>query len=101
MEEYFRLLIPIDKDLFEIGRDIGKIYTDFGLPIDMAIEHLVESNHIVNDKRSKVQVLSGAQNWLIEHRMNSNATEKAINRQRKSNMQTMLAFIKTGESGIY
>lgn len=101
MEEYYRLVWPIDEHLFKMGRDIGRIYTDFGLPIDMALEHLVKSNHIADDKRSKVQVLSGAQNWLIEHRRNSSATEKALDRQRKSNMQTMLAFIKTGESGIY
>lgn len=101
MSDEFGLLLPIDKQLFDMGIKIGKLYTDFGLPIDMGIDHLVKNNWLPDDKRCKVQVLFGAQNWLIEHRRNSNATDKAIERQRKSNRQTMDAFIKTGESGIY
>jgi hypothetical protein len=94
-------LLPIDRKLFDMGKQIGKIYTDFGLPIDMGIDHLVQSNHIANDKYQKAQVLFGAQSWLIEHRRNSNATDKALDRQRRANMTAMYSFLKTGESGIY
>lgn len=95
MDEFAEYLIPIDQRLFDMGVEIGKIYTDFGLPIDMALEK------IKGDKRTKAQILFGAQNWLIQHRRNSAATEKALERQRKINVQTMRSFIRTGESGIY
>lgn len=94
-EQFIGYLVPMNEELFELGIKIGKIYTDFGLPIDMALEK------IKGDKKAKAQILYGAQNWLIEHRRNSSATDKALDRQRKINIQTMEAFIKTGESGIY
>lgn len=86
-----------DKDhrLQDIGKRIGQIYTDHGLPIDMALERLDMT------KQQKLAVLSGAQNWLIEHRLNSNATDTALERQRKANRDALHRFIKSGETGIY
>jgi hypothetical protein len=89
--------IASDKDnqLFDIGVKIGKIYTDHGLPIDMALDRLSRSFE------QKIAILSGALSWLIEHRRDSGATDKALDRQRKSNCEAMSRFIKTKETGIY
>jgi hypothetical protein len=84
-----------DNKLFDIGVEIGKIYTDHGLPIDMALDRLQYP------KEQKIAVLVGAQNWMVQHRRNSNATDKAIERMRKANVETMHRFITTGETGIY
>lgn len=89
------LALPNADQLQQVGIKVGKTYTDFGLPIDMALERL----NI--DKKQKLCVLFGAQNWLIQHRKNSNATDKALNRQRKTNREVLSSFIKTGEVGVY
>lgn len=81
--------------LHELGVKIGKLYTDFGLPIDIALDRLPHT------KDQKIAILSGAQWWLVEHRRGSGATDKALDRQRKANRQAMESFIKTGESGVY
>ncbi len=91
----FAVINDVDDSLFNMGITIGKIYTDMGLPVDMALDKLSY------DKDQKIAILAGAQNWLVEHRRNSGATEKAIERQRETNVKTMNAFIKNGESGIY
>ncbi len=82
-------------DLFDLGIKIGHLYTDFGFPIDMALDRLEYS------KEQKIVVLVGAQNWLINHRRNSNATDKAIERQRRVNREVLDRFINKGESGVY
>lgn len=84
-----------DKKYQTVGIEIGKLYTNHGLPIDLALERLDLS------KSQKIAVLAGAQNWLIEHRRNSDATDKALDRQRASNREAMERFIKTGETGVY
>lgn len=89
------LMLPNADQLKEVGIKIGRVYTDFGLPIDMALDRL-ELN-----KKQKLCVLFGAQNWLIQHRKNSNATDKALDRQRKINRDALNRFIKTGEVGVY
>lgn len=93
--ELLEALASDDGSLQELGVKIGKIYTDFGLPIDMALERLD------NTKQQKIAILAGAQSWLIEHRRNSSATDKALDRQRKVNRDAMDSFINKGESGIY
>lgn len=77
------------------GTSIGKLYTDHGFPIDMALARVP----LTKDERAVV--LLWAQHWLIEHKRNSGASEKAIERQRATNRRTYTAFISTGESGIY
>jgi len=84
-----------DDQLLNFGTKIGKLYTNYGLPIDMALAQLDCT------QEQKVSVLIGAQNWLIEHKRNSGATDKAISRQRKTNVDTMEHFISEGETGIY
>lgn len=80
----------------ELGLIIGKLYTDHGLPIDMAFDRLPDIS-----KDDKVVILTSAHSWLIDHKRNSGASEKAIERQRKSNLDSMERFLKTGEVGIY
>lgn len=92
------LLEAISKDdgsLQELGIKIAKLYTDHGYPIDMSLDKLDHS------RIQNIAILFGAQQWLIEHKRNSGATDKAIERQRKSNRETMKSFIETGETGIY
>lgn len=84
-----------NRGLHVLGVNIGKLYTDHGLPIDMALAKLDISDE------QKIAVLSGALWWLVEHRRNSGATEEAIERQRKANRSIMEVFIKSGETGVY
>lgn len=89
------LCLPDRNSLLELGVKVGKLYTDHGLPIDMALERLKMT------KQQKLLVLFGAQTWTIEHRRSSNATDKALARQRKSNSETLRRFLATGEAGVY
>lgn len=84
-----------NRDLEGVGIKIGKLYTNHGLPIDIALDKLPHT------KEQKIAILTYAQNWLVEHKRNSGATEKAIERQRKANRESMETFVKTGETGIY
>jgi len=93
--ELLEAIAADDGSLQELGSQIGHLYTDYGLPIDMALDKFRLT------KQQKIAVLFGAQNWLIEHRRNSAATDKAIERQRKTNREVLERFIKTGETGVY
>ena len=86
---------PGSKELQELGVKIGKLYTDHGLPIDMALDRLPHS------KEQKLSILDGACQWFIEHKRNSGATEKAIERQRTTNRKMIEDFVKKGETGVY
>jgi len=83
------------EQLAELGIKIGKLYTDHGLPIDMALDRLP-----INEEQ-KLVVLNGACQWLIEHKRNSGATDAAIERQRTTNRTMIEAFLATGETGVY
>jgi hypothetical protein len=83
--------------LVAFGQKIGKLYTDFGLPIDMALERLPASY----TKEQKLLVLHGALSWLIEHRRNSSAGDNAIERQRKLNRHALELFWADKETGMY
>lgn len=87
--------LPSAAHTYKVGIWVGKLYTDHGLPIDMALDKLDIS------KEQKINVLDGALWWLVEHRRNSHATDKALDRQRKANKETIKRFIETGEAGIY
>lgn len=82
--------------LEELGIKIGKLYTDHGFPVDMALDRL--SGYT---KLQKLSILDGVCQWLIEHRRLSAAGERAIERQRKVNKDMVERFINTGESGAY
>lgn len=86
---------PGSADLQELGIKIGKLYTDHGLPIDMALDRLDLT------KEQKLSVLDGACQWLVEHKRNSGATEKAIDRQRATNRKMLEDFLIKGETGVY
>lgn len=79
----------------QLGLQIGKLYTDMGFPIDMALVRLE-----IPYKR-KILVLHGALQWLIQHKRNSGAGDKAIERQRKTNRDAMERFINKKETGLY
>lgn len=81
--------------ILRLGERIGKLYTDDGLPIDIALQ----SPYIPSDNR--LLVLHGACKWLIEHKRRSGATEKAIERQRAVNRRAIESFINYGECKIY
>lgn len=84
-----------NNELQEVGKTIGRLYTDHGLPIDMALERLPYT------KEQKISVLDGACQWFIEHKRLSGATEKAIDRQRDANRKMLEDFITRGEVGVY
>lgn len=85
-----------DKEAFEdIGRRVGKLYTDHGFPLDMALDR------ICGTKQQKILVLLGACQWFIEHKRQSGATEKALSRQRATNQKILDEFINHNEIGIY
>jgi hypothetical protein len=84
-----------DGYLNDIGIKVGKLYTDHGLPIDMALDRLP------HDFEQKIVILNSALSWLVEHRRNSGATDKAVDRQRKANREIMARFLKTKETGAY
>ncbi len=81
--------------LENLGIKLGKLYTDKGYPLDLALGLLkLPLEH-------KVVVLHGACQWLIEHKRNSGAGENAIERQRKTNRKMQEDFVRSGETGIY
>ena len=81
--------------LRELGEKIGRLYTDKGFPVDMALDRLPYTHE------QKIAILNGALGWLIEHRRNSGATDKAIDRQRATNRDIMGRFINNQETGLY
>lgn len=86
---------PMSKELQELGIKIGHLYTDHGLPVDMAFDRLPRT------KEQKLSILDGVCQWLIEHKRNSGATDKAIERQRHTNQKMLEDFITKGEAGVY
>lgn len=83
-------------ELTEFGVKIGKLYTDRGFPPDMALNRLDGYTRL-----QKLAVLDGVCQWLLEHKCNSGATDKAIERQRFNNRNMISAYLKTGETGVY
>lgn len=80
----------------DIGYKIVEFYTQRGLPIDMALNTL--HNLTKEDKTLIVYYIGEA---LIEHKVRSNAGEKAIDKQRRQNAKTLGRFLSTGETMIY
>lgn len=91
----FASIMSDDGQLDKLGMKIGKLYTDKGLPIDMALDRL----DLI--KEQKIAVLTGACTWLLQHKRNSGATKKAIERQRSTNRKMLEDFIRSGETGAY
>lgn len=94
-EILFSKVQPNSERLQELGIEIGKLYTNHGLPIDIAFDKLPHT------KEEKLSILDGACQWFIEHKRNSGATEKAIERQRIANRKMLEDFISKGEVGVY
>lgn len=86
---------PYSNKLQQIGIEVGNLYSDHGLPIDMALDRLPHT------KEQKISILDGACQWLIEHKRLSGANEKSVDRQRKANRQMVEDFIYKGEVGVY
>lgn len=92
------LMIPEKEQMLEIGTKIGQLYTNMGYPIDMSLQKLQEAGY--GDKQLIV-VLHGALGWRLEHLRRSGATDKAVERTRKTNRADLERYINTGESGVY
>jgi hypothetical protein len=86
---------PHAQDLEELGIQIGKLYTNQGLPVDMALASLPHS------QEQKLSILDGVCQWLVEHKRLSGAPEKAIERQRSANVKLITDFLQKGETGAY
>lgn len=86
---------PKAQDVQDIGIKIGQLYTDSGYPVDLALSRF----HCT--KECKLLILHGTCQWLIEHRRQSGATDKAIERQRSVNRRMIEDFISNGETGVY
>lgn len=84
-------------ELEAFGVSIGKLYTDHGLPLDVAFDNLP----LNLDKTDKLIILEGSLNWFIQHKRQSGASEKSLERQRKLNTRAVKSFIETEEIGIY
>lgn len=82
-------------DLEKLGVSLGKLYTDRGFPLDMALDKLDLP------KDAKLAVINGACGWFIEHKRRSGATDKAVERARATNREILERFYLTGEVGIY
>lgn len=93
--ELIEALITHDTAMEELGLKIGKLYTDHGFPIDMALDR------IDLPMQRKIVLVNSALGWLIQHKRNSGATDAAIERQRRFNRTAIERFINTGEAGIY
>jgi hypothetical protein len=87
--------LPNYQELEDYGIGIGKVYTNHGYPIDMALDRLPHG------KAEKIVIIHGVCQWLIEHKRLSGAPEKSIERQRATNKRMIEAFIRTGETGVY
>jgi hypothetical protein len=90
-----KALAHTDGNFEKFGIEVGRLYTNHGLPPDMAL------NRIDLSKEQELLVLHGVCQWLIEHKRNSGATDKAIERQRTTNRKMIEGFINTGETGAY
>jgi len=84
--------------LEEQGTWVGKLYTDKGLPLDISIAELRKRNTSEDDM---FVIIEGALTWFVQHKRNSGATEKALNRQREQNNKIMAAFLAGKETGLY
>lgn len=89
------VLNGVNDEWINKGIQVGKLYTDHGFPVDMALERFKCS------KEAKLAMLHGVCQWLIQHKRNSGATEKSIERQRATNRRMVHDFVKSGETGAY
>lgn len=83
------------KELIKLGEKLGKLYTDHGFPLDMALDRLPYG------KQEKIMLIDGACQWFMEHKRLSGATEKSLERQRKANREMITNFLDSGEVGVY
>lgn len=86
---------PHSAALQALGVEVGKLYTEHGLPLDMALDRLE------HPKDQKLSILHGACWWLVEHKRRSGATEKSLERQRAANLNMISSFVRGAELGVY
>ena len=96
MDAYLDPSVGGERDRFiAIGMELGKLYTDFGLPLDMSL------GKINLPKAHKAIVLYGALQWLMTHKRNSGANDRALERQRDTNSRMMRTFLEREETMEY
>lgn len=89
------MMSVLDTPMVELGEKIGRLYTDKGFPVDMALARMNFG------KERKLSIILGVCNWLIQHKRNSGATEKILEKQRKYNREMTYRFMRTNETGAY
>lgn len=89
---------PGAKELEALGTQVGKLYTDQGFPVDMALTELGKKGY---SKEVQLLILHGACQWFMEHKRSSGASEKSLDRQRKANRSYLESFMSKGEVGVY
>lgn len=85
-----------DHKLQDLGIEIGKLYTDRGLPVDIALDRLKQYSEI-----QKLAIIHGVCRWLMAHKRNSGAGDKSIDRQMIANNKMIHDFLSKGEVGVY
>lgn len=91
-------MLPDKETFLEFGTAVGKLYTDHGLPLDMAMDKVKERGY---SELQQLLIVQGACGWFVEHKRLSGAPEKAIERQRGVNRNILTNFVKGKETGIY
>lgn len=92
------ILQDSDNKLYDLGVEIGKLFTDRGFPLDMSVQELKKRGY---KQAQIIAILNGALHWLVIHKRNSGANDKAIDRQRAANVKFLDNFITKGETGAY
>lgn len=88
-----------DDQLNFYGKEMFRFKSELGFPPDMFLDKLAKEHRL--DRLQLVYVLNVFFEQLMEHKRQSAAQEKALERTRRQNGDRILAFIETGEVGIY
>lgn len=94
------LMLPDHKQWVTFGRTLGRLYSDKGMPVDMSLAEVAKRTPGLT-QHHYVAMISGVGSWLIEHKRNSGATEKSIERQCDANNKMVADYLKRGEVGLY
>jgi hypothetical protein len=87
-------LDEIDLMYHDLGKDLGRLYTDNGVSLDQAMKSLGVK------KKQKLIVLEGACEWFIDHKKAHGATVAEIRRQRSVNRKMIEQFKSTGKAEL-
>jgi len=86
-------------DLLDYGKSMFDMYTSGGFPPDMFLDELTERVKLT--KEEQLFIIAHYQDLFMEHRHKSGIGGKSLAKVRKTNLDNITRFIKTGETGIY